>query len=322
VDLQGEGSAQAILDTHAPTFQWLGTTPKVVGAGKRVTFRFRTHDPSGPLAVTVAVEGERGPRGGVEGEVRSGEARLPWRSGRLFPGNYETEFRVADMAGNVTRVGPFPFPVERPMGGRIWTSVPGAGPRVALTIDDCHFSGAWAQMLRTLEERDAGATFFCPGQMIARNPGLARRTIREGHAIGAHGWDHAALTTQPYAGVLRRLRLDAAALRRATGHTTAPYFRPPYGAVNGAVVRAAGQTSHPRVIMWDVDTGDWASPGIGTIISRAVRGAKRGSIILLHTKPQSAAALPAIISGLRDRGLEPVGLPELFAGRGSTKRRR
>ena len=316
--ISGEGSAAVAVDTRPPSFRWLGARP-----GWRrplVRFRFRSGDASGPLAVRVDVDGvlDRA----AEAEIDPGAGSMSWRSGNLFPGNYAVRFRIADRAGNVASEGPFPFVVERPMRGRTWSSVPEAGPRVALTIDDCHYTQAWARMLNTLRDQKAGATFFCPGLMIARNPGLARRTIRDGHAIGAHGWDHAALTTQPYAGVLRRLRLDAAALRRATGHTTAPYFRPPYGAVNRAVVRAAGQTSHPRVIMWDVDTSDWTSPGVGTIVSRAVRGAKRGSIILLHTKPQSAAALPAIISGLRDRGLEPVGLPELFAARGGTKRRR
>jgi hypothetical protein len=47
-----------------------------------------------------------------------------------------------------------------------------------------------------------------------------------------------------------------------------------------------------------------------------VGGARKGSIILMHTKPNSAAAFPAILSGLKAKGLRPVGLSELFsAGR-------
>lgn len=35
--------------------------------------------------------------------------------------------------------------------------------------------------------------------------------------------------------------------------------------------------------------------------------------MLLHVLPQSAAALPAIIRGLRARGLEPIGVGDLIA---------
>ncbi|MDQ4005979.1 MAG: polysaccharide deacetylase family protein, partial [Actinomycetota bacterium] len=248
----------------------------------------------------------------TEVSVNPSEASVSWRSGRLFPGNYATRFRLSDAAGNVRHAGPFWWRVERSRPGRVWTHVPGSGGRVALTIDDCHFPGAWSSMLSTLEERNAGATFFCPGKEMLEDPGLVRRTIRDGHVIGSHGWDHANLARMPADAVTRRLRSDARALWKIAHRTTAPYMRPPEGAYTRSTIAASGKTSHPRVILWDVDTRDWTSPGVSTIVSRAVHGARRGSIILLHTKPQTAAALPAIISGLRERGLEPVGVPELF----------
>ena len=69
-------------------------------------------------------------------------------------------------------------------------------------------------------------------------------------------------------------------------------------------------------MLWDVDTNDWRGPSASAITQRAVGGARKGSIILMHTKPNSAAAMPAIIRGLKAKGLRPVGLGELFsAGR-------
>jgi peptidoglycan/xylan/chitin deacetylase (PgdA/CDA1 family) len=304
--LGSEASTAVAVDVHPPSFRWRGMT----GSGR---FRFAAQDDAGPMRVAVEVADGAGTVATIERDVGAGRTTLRWSRRRLYPGTYAATLRITDAVGNTRTAGPYPWREERPMHARVWRRVENAGPRVALTIDDCHEEGAWSSMLQTLQERGAGATFFCPGQMIAAHPELVRRTIREGHEIGSHGWDHALLTGHSEGAVASRLERDADTLWRVAKHTTAPYFRPPYGAYDPEVVAAAGQTSHPGVILWDVDTGDWASPGVGTIIGRAVDQARAGSIILLHTKPQSAAALPAIISGLRERGLEPVGLPELFA---------
>ncbi len=41
-----------------------------------------------------------------------------------------------------------------------------------------------------------------------------------------------------------------------------------------------------------------------------------GAIVCLHTLPNTAAALPAILSGLRSMGYREVSIPELFAAAG------
>jgi hypothetical protein len=38
-----------------------------------------------------------------------------------------------------------------------------------------------------------------------------------------------------------------------------------------------------------------------------------GSIVLMHTLPQTAAALPAILRGLRSEGLTVIGLAKLVS---------
>jgi peptidoglycan/xylan/chitin deacetylase (PgdA/CDA1 family) len=94
--------------------------------------------------------------------------------------------------------------------------------------------------------------------------------------------------------------------------TPAPYLRPPYGSYDNEVLAAAGRASFAYTVLWDVDPQDWDTNDPGTVISRVLSGAKGGSIILLHTKPQTAQALETIIRSLRARGLQPVGLPELL----------
>jgi peptidoglycan/xylan/chitin deacetylase (PgdA/CDA1 family) len=70
------------------------------------------------------------------------------------------------------------------------------------------------------------------------------------------------------------------------------------------------------MVLWSVDTGDFQLPGVQAIVQRALAGAHPGAIILLHdgggNRAETIAALPAIIRGLRARGLEPVTVPRLL----------
>lgn len=95
-----------------------------------------------------------------------------------------------------------------------------------------------------------------------------------------------------------------------------PYFRPPYGSHGGATLAAAGSVGCSRVITWSVDPGDWSGGGSGAIASRVLSHAHSGAIVVMHVRSDTAAALPAIISGLHARGYRVVTLPELFRAAG------
>jgi peptidoglycan/xylan/chitin deacetylase (PgdA/CDA1 family) len=84
---------------------------------------------------------------------------------------------------------------------------------------------------------------------------------------------------------------------------------------------AAGATGYRYTVVWDVDPRDWTNPGVGAIVDRSVRPARSGSIILLHTKPQTALALRGIIRALRRRGLEPIALDALLHRQGAAPSR-
>jgi peptidoglycan/xylan/chitin deacetylase (PgdA/CDA1 family) len=55
---------------------------------------------------------------------------------------------------------------------------------------------------------------------------------------------------------------------------------------------------------------------VTAIVQRALAGAKPGAIILMHDaggeRSQTIAALPAIVAGLRKRGLKAVTVPKLL----------
>ena len=306
-----------VVDTRAPRIRWKAFhKPSRSGGDVEVTFVAR--DRSGPLHVAAVVEDTVRPISSSKTYTRRpGRTTLrftPRDKNResLLPGTYFARIRARDYAGNVRVSASRSWVVYRNVGSRIFWTVPNPGRGVALTFDDCDFTDAWAAILRALARYDAHATFFCPGRQVLANPELARASVKQGHTPAAHGWDHAWLSGRSAYDVAWRLRKDRAAWRRTTGVSSVPFFRPPYGANSNAVREGAAETSHFRIIMWDVDPSDYTNPPPSAIASRVLQRVRPGSIVVMHTRRNTAAALPTILRGLQSRSLEAQSLAELF----------
>ncbi len=310
-------SRSVIVDTRAPALRPGPVSPEPWSGHGALTQHFSTSDPSRPLTMWTRVL--------RDGRVvdQSPSHRRPasthtigWHPdawGRTLPiGLYEAEVVVRDAAGNTSRRS-VPFRVHRTVTTQRISQVAGAGRRVAITIDDCYDPAAWSSMLSTLDRLDAGATFFCNGEYVRRFADVARRTVATDRvSIGSHTVGHVDLATVSFGEALHRMLGDEAAWWDVARATPAPFLRPPYGSYDGEVLAAAGRASFAYTVLWDIDPRDWDTNDPGTVVSRVLSGAKGGSIILLHTKPHTAQALETIIHGLRARGLQPVGLPELL----------
>ena len=312
-----------VVDTRRPSFTWEGINPEPLRTTEPIRFTFRSLDPDGPLNVSFAVFDAVGRVRQMTGLVRrAGEEELDWtpryaNGGALIPGLYRVQFTATDRAGN-GRASPFrSFRILRPVRSTVWRRVDGSGRRVALTFDDCNVRSAWSRILSVLQANTVHATFFCIGENVSRLADLARRTVREGNAVGDHTYDHAYLPGLSQSAVRRRLEIDEAIWWKVAGATPAPYFRPPDGAYDGTTLRAAGSVGYLRTIIWDVDPRDWSRPGPSAITARVLGAVHPGSIVVLHVLAQTAAALPAILRGLRKRRLRQSTLPELFHAAGS-----
>ncbi len=134
--------------------------------------------------------------------------------------------------------------------------------------------------------------------------------------IGNHSYDHPDFTTITYEEARRQLLDNADMWWEACRAIPAPLFRPPYGAYDATTLKAAGSAGYPFVVNWDVDTGDWTGASPAVVARRAVGGAGPGSIICMHTEWNTQKAIPAIVKGLRARGLEPVSVGRLLEAGG------
>ncbi|MBC7461368.1 MAG: polysaccharide deacetylase family protein [Thermoleophilia bacterium] len=196
-------------------------------------------------------------------------------------------------------------------------STGGTMGKVALTFDDGPNGGATDAILATLAKHQVHATFFVIGSQVANGATRIRQERDAGHAIGNHSWSHRDLTTLSAADVRSELARTSDAIQTVTG-ARPTMFRSPYGARN-ASVDAIGRQLGMQQTLWGVDTVDWSRPGVDNIVSRAVNGARAGSVILMHdgggNRQQTAAALDRVIVGLQARGFELVTVPELDAAR-------
>ncbi|MBI3567470.1 MAG: polysaccharide deacetylase family protein [Gemmatimonadetes bacterium] len=205
-----------------------------------------------------------------------------------------------------------------PLFGRALGRLPGAERAVALTFDDGPNPETTPRVLDALRDAGVHATFFLLGRHVDRWPDLARRAADEGHELGNHGWAHRKLHLRTPSYVRRDLAEGTAAVERATGRSPR-FFRAPHG-FRSPWVNPVAASLGQRVVGWTLGVWDSDRPGAGEIARRAVTGTRAGTILLLHDgdgydpagdRTQTAAALPQIIAGLRDRGFAFVTLGDV-----------
>ena len=196
----------------------------------------------------------------------------------------------------------------RPSGNRITVQ-----RAVALTFDDGPSPQYTARVLTILRRLHVPATFFVVGYLAEEYPSLVRRELEAGMSVGNHSYNHPEV---PPFGELPRQLIDAEIALGGDGlkplGAQPRLFRPPGGSSSPAVIGAA-EALGQRVVLWSVDPTDW-QPGVRArqIVRRVLQAVRPGSIVILHDgggdRSATIAALPAIVRGIRHRGLRLVAI--------------
>ena len=182
---------------------------------------------------------------------------------------------------------------------------------VALTFDAGSDVGNASAILDTLGAEGIKAAFGVTGRWAEDHPDLVARMAGEGHQLLNHSYDHPSFTgvSSGLLALSRTQRLDLlsrsdSAIRAATGHTSAPWFRPPYGDEDASVRADVASAGYRYEVMWTVDSLGWKGADVDDIVARCLDGAQNGVIYLFHVGAESAdgAALQRVIDGLRAAG--------------------
>jgi peptidoglycan-N-acetylglucosamine deacetylase len=193
------------------------------------------------------------------------------------------------------------------------TSGGSRGNEVALTFDDG--PGPYTQQLvAELNSLHVHATFFAIGNQEQYFSAGTVAEIDSGDVIGDHTETHPMMTGLSPHDQHEQL-FEQMVEVEVLGAKRPRLFRPPYGSFNATTLRELHHL-HLLMILWSVDTADYTLPGTQAIVQRALAGAKPGAIVLMHdaggNRSETIAALPAIVKGLRKRGLRPVTVPQLL----------
>jgi peptidoglycan-N-acetylglucosamine deacetylase len=181
---------------------------------------------------------------------------------------------------------------------------------LALTFDDGPDPDSTPAVLDALGHEGVRATFFLVGEQLLVNHEIGRAVADAGHEVALHGFHHVEHDTleDPREDFLRGLD----AVESATGVRPSLY-RPPYGRFSD-VSYAACKELGLEPVYWSAWGMDWEPLPADRLTDLVLRDAKEGAIVVLHDSPryaprhtavQTAAALPRIVAGIRERGLEP-----------------
>lgn len=186
-------------------------------------------------------------------------------------------------------------------------------PMIALTFDDG--PGEYTEeLINCLVENNAKATFFMLGQNVEAYPEIAKELSDAGMELGNHSYSHPDLVTIGADAAAQQVSNTDAALKAATGFE-ATVMRPPGGSFNDSVKAAI---DHPLII-WSIDTRDWATKSEDQTYQVVMDNAQDGSVVLMHDIHEwSVKAAIRMIPDLIAKGFKLVTVSELAEAKGKT----
>ena len=184
----------------------------------------------------------------------------------------------------------------------IW-SMPVNDKILYLTFDDGPHPEATPFVLKELKKHNALATFFCIGKNVVSYPAIYKQIINEGHSVGNHTYNHLNGWKTSNDDYLKDITL-------ASHEIDSNLFRPPYGRITSFQaknLKSAMNGKEPKVIMWDVLSGDFdidCTPQ--QCLSNVLLATVSGSIIIFHDSekafPNLAYTLPRILNYFSEKG--------------------
>ena len=188
--------------------------------------------------------------------------------------------------------------------------------QIALTFDDGPHPRYTPEILDILEEYGIKATFFMIGENVKYYPAAAEAVLAAGHEVGNHTYSHRRLPPLDDREILSEVTACEDAIASIAEYRPR-LIRPPQGELTGEDERLLGALDY-RIILWDVDTRDWAHTPPAEIARNVCERVEAGDIILMHDfighDSPTAEALRLFIPALLERGYHFVTVGELLDG--------
>lgn len=186
--------------------------------------------------------------------------------------------------------------------------------RIALTFDDGPHPRYTPLILDILKKYEVHATFFTVGMNVETYGDLIAREISEGHEIGNHTYHHYHTKDTDGNVLIADILACSKAIEEKTGKQT-KLFRPPEGVCTDEIKALCEEMGY-TIVMWSIDTRDWAHTPACEIIANIEKNVCDGAIILMHDftgkNSPTPAVLRQIIPKLQRSGYEFVTVSQLL----------
>ena len=182
-------------------------------------------------------------------------------------------------------------------------------PMIALTFDGGPDGNGYTErILDTLSQYNASATFFQTGENAELYPELLNRIVEEGHELGNHTYDESHVGYE----VTESDILDANTAMEKICGISPKLFRAPQGNVTDDIINIC-ETNGMAIILWDIDSQDWATYDSQDIIDRVESYAENGDIIQFRNiYEETADAIDEIVPYLVENGYQLVTVSQLI----------
>jgi peptidoglycan-N-acetylglucosamine deacetylase len=171
--------------------------------------------------------------------------------------------------------------------------------KIYLTFDDGPHPDATPMVLDMLAAVGAKASFFCIGDNVRKYPEVYQRILREGHRVGNHSYHHLNGWKTSNDAYLEDIR-------KAAERIDSNIFRPPYGRIRRAQIRAL-RSMGLKPVMWSLLSGDF-DPQLSEeqCAENVLKNLAPGHIVVFHDSKKALQkmqyALPLVLQLISERG--------------------
>jgi len=183
--------------------------------------------------------------------------------------------------------------------------------QIIFTFDFGSGNQSGQKILEVLKDHDVRGTFFTTSRSAEQNARLIEQIAKQGHEIFNHTHSHPHLTQLTDEEIRQEFKKCEDIVFGLTGHSTKPYFRPPYGERDERVLRVAAQEGYQSVF-WTKDAGDWITDITPQEVKQRIYSSlKNGAIILMHVGDEiTGQILDEVFTQIEQQGYKIVGLTE------------
>ena len=187
--------------------------------------------------------------------------------------------------------------------------IPSSLKTLYLTFDDGPIPEITPWVLKTLNDYNAKATFFCVGENIYKYPEVYDQILEDGHRTANHTYNHIKGWETSLKDYLQNIHLAEEVLKnqnqkffdnddfgiKSETFKQQKLFRPPYGRITPFQINKLQKLGY-KIVMWDVISGDFdAEISAEDCYNNVVNNCESGSIVVFHDSIKASEKIKEVL---------------------------